>query len=294
MDEHGTSYPSTTVLDPSSAPVIRIASGDLLTVSTPSVLTRRRPPQSFEELAIPVVGPIGIQGASAGQTLAVELLRIDLRSRGALVALPGLGVFGDHVRTPTTRTVTVDDDFCDVDLGVRLPTHPMVGKLGVVVPNERVASSTVGVHGGNMDCRLLGTGATVLLPVLVDEGMLHIGDVHATQGDGECLGTAVETEATVTVKIRTHDFAIEVPTVVMDGSIATIGTGNTVDEAARGALRAMVNLLAGANGWSEIEAAMVVSSCCDLGICQMVNPRASVHARVPRHLAEGFAELMTS
>jgi len=57
-------------------------------------------------------------------------------------------------------------------------------------------------HGGNMDIRYIGRGATVFLPCYVDGCGLAVGDLHFAQGDGEVAGTAIEMDATVTLTTR--------------------------------------------------------------------------------------------
>ncbi|MDZ7642862.1 MAG: acetamidase/formamidase family protein [Woeseiaceae bacterium] len=54
-------------------------------------------------------------------------------------------------------------------------------------------------HGGNMDIRYLGVGATVYLPCHVTGCGLAVGDLHYAQGDGEVAGTAIEMDADVTL-----------------------------------------------------------------------------------------------
>lgn len=56
-------------------------------------------------------------------------------------------------------------------------------------------------NGGNMDVKQMQKGTTLLLPCFVRGCLLSIGDVHYAQGDGEVSGTAIEMDATVTVKI---------------------------------------------------------------------------------------------
>ena len=56
-------------------------------------------------------------------------------------------------------------------------------------------------NGGNMDIKQMQVGTTLLLPCFVDGCLLSIGDVHFAQGDGEVSGTAIEMDATVTVKL---------------------------------------------------------------------------------------------
>jgi formamidase len=57
-------------------------------------------------------------------------------------------------------------------------------------------------NGGNMDIKQMQVGTTLLLPCFVDGCLLSIGDVHFAQGDGEVSGTAIEMDATVTVKVN--------------------------------------------------------------------------------------------
>ncbi len=57
-------------------------------------------------------------------------------------------------------------------------------------------------NGGNMDVKQMQVGTTLLLPCFVDGCLLSIGDVHFAQGDGEVSGTAIEMDATVTVKLQ--------------------------------------------------------------------------------------------
>lgn len=56
-------------------------------------------------------------------------------------------------------------------------------------------------NGGNMDVKQIVKGTTLFLPCFVKGCLLSIGDVHFAQGDGEVSGTAIEMDATVTVKI---------------------------------------------------------------------------------------------
>jgi formamidase len=57
-------------------------------------------------------------------------------------------------------------------------------------------------NGGNMDVKQMVKGTTLLLPCFVKGCLLSIGDVHFAQGDGEVAGTAIEMDATVTVKLE--------------------------------------------------------------------------------------------
>jgi formamidase len=57
-------------------------------------------------------------------------------------------------------------------------------------------------NGGNMDVKQMQVGTVLLLPCFVKGCLLSIGDVHYAQGDGEVSGTAIEMDATVTVRVE--------------------------------------------------------------------------------------------
>jgi len=57
-------------------------------------------------------------------------------------------------------------------------------------------------NGGNTDVKQMVRGTTLLFPCMVKGCMLSMGDTHFAQGDGEVSGTAIEMNATVTVKVE--------------------------------------------------------------------------------------------
>ena len=62
--------------------------------------------------------------------------------------------------------------------------------MGVAPPPEwgRITSIIPRAHGGNLDIKALGAGATLYLPVFNDGALFSAGDGHAVQGDGEVDG----------------------------------------------------------------------------------------------------------
>ena len=74
-----------------------------------------------------------------------------------------------------------------------MPLKPFCGTIGV-------APAAPGLHsivpprevGGNMDIRDLSAGTVLYLPVAVPGALFSVGDTHATQGDGEVCGSAIE------------------------------------------------------------------------------------------------------
>jgi acetamidase/formamidase len=88
---------------------------------------------------------------------------------------------------------------------VRIPIRPHFGVMGVA-PKEAdyVDSIPPGYFGGNMDNWRVGKGATMYYPIAVPGGLFSIGDSHASQGDSELCGTAIECSLTGTFQLILH------------------------------------------------------------------------------------------
>ena len=83
-----------------------------------------------------------------------------------------------------------------------LPLAPMIGCFGVApAGGQAISTATSGPNGGNMDYRRFGPGTSVRFPVSAPGALFFIGDCHAVQGDGEIVGTGIETSYDVTVRL---------------------------------------------------------------------------------------------
>ena len=58
--------------------------------------------------------------------------------------------------------------------------------------------------GGNIDNWRIGKGPTMYYPVAVPGALLSAGDPHASQGDSELCGTAIECSLTGTFQLIVH------------------------------------------------------------------------------------------
>ena len=75
----------------------------------------------------------------------------------------------------------------------------MLGRLAVAPAGTEVFGGLwPGNFGGNMDSSDAREGTTVYLPIFHDGALFYFGDVHALQGDGEIVGSGLETTADVT------------------------------------------------------------------------------------------------
>ncbi len=130
-----------------------------------------------------------------------------------------------------------------------------------------------------MDCRELVAGSTLYLPVTVPGALLHLGDGHAAQGDGEVSGTAIECPMTTEVVV---DLVSDVPVpgihAETPGGRVTFGFDPDLDIAMADALDAMLGWMQELYGVGKGEALALASSVVDLRITQVANVTWGVHA----------------
>jgi len=204
----------------------------------------------------PMIGPVHIAGARAGDLLAVTLVDIEPGAYG-FTSITRNGWVTDRFPERLRVVWRLGRDYAVSDglPGVRIPNASFPGVLTTLPGPEQArqmlareaalkeAGGTVSPpldsnaypeavcgasgshaaeclrtfppreHGGNMDIRYLGVGATVYLPCYMDGCGLAVGDLHYAQGDGEVAGTAIEMDATVTLRTR----------IVRDGRISSRG-----------------------------------------------------------------------
>lgn len=201
----------------------------------------------------------------------------------------------------------------DVLDGISIPLRPHFGVIAVA-PREAdfVDSVPPSYFGGNLDNWRLGKGSTVYLPVSVPGALLSVGDPHATQGDGELGGTAIECSMTGTFQLILHKKAdlagqafadltyplIETETDwVLTGFshpnyLAEFGAKgqsevyatSSLDLAMKDAFRKMRRFLMNIKGLSEDEAIALMSAGVDFGVTQVVDGNWGVHAILSKRL----------
>lgn len=260
------------------APVLTVEQGEHFILETRSILSTPgfEEATDFEKFTIPVTGPVAISGVRAGAVLRIDVHAITIADRGAMLTLPGRGGFTGGLRR-FGRVVKISDGQIWFDEGISIPVRPMIGKLGVAPAHGELGSSTVGAFGGNMDCNDIVAGASVILPVQVNNVFLFAGDLHAAQGDGECSLTGVEVEGAVELSCTVLPRAeLSRPVILSHERVITMGDGESLDDAAKGALDDMLNLVCMDRGWSREKAAMLMSATADVAVSQLVNARASV------------------
>jgi len=223
----------------------------------------------------PVTGPVFVNGAAPGDALVVKVHEMRCPSRGATRVRPGMGVLSTFVDGPVVFLIDIRDGYAYLPGGSRVALAPMIGTIGVAPPHEALATGKPGPYGGNLDVRDIGPGCELVLPVYAPGALLYLGDVHATQGDGEFTGAAVEIRSEVVLSataIKPAPKTLVGPRVRRDGKITTIASDKPLDDAVRASVAAMINWLVEDYGFDRMGAYQFITNCGFGRVCQMVNP----------------------
>jgi acetamidase/formamidase len=276
------------VWDRSIAPVLHVAPGDTVVVELENAsggqLNAASDASALATLDFarinPVTGPIFVEGAKPGDALVVEILALDVDAWGWTANIPGFGLLADRFTEPALRSSRIANGTIELFTGMQLASVPMIGTIGVAPP-ETGAFSVIPPtpHGGNMDIRHVGAGATLYLPVSVEGALLSLGDGHAAQGDGEVCGTAIETSAVATLRISLErERHLPAPMLLTDPrsqragqAFATTGIGPDLFSAARDATTAMIAEIVRRTTLADIDAYLLASVAADLKISEIVD-----------------------
>ncbi len=278
--------------DAGNAPVLTIDSGDTVVVHTRDVSDNQIGPDSTVDViagldwdrVYPLAGPIAVDGAQPGDTLAIEVLDLHTQGWGWTAILPGLGLLADDFPDAYLRIFDLTaGDVTYLREDIAIPIEPFLGTMGVC-PAGASAQPVMppGRFGGNMDTRQLTRGATLYLPVQVDGALFSTGDAHGAQGDGEVCVTGLESPMYCSLRFTLHkDRPIPAPQYLTAGPLAprvadghwygTTGVGPDLYVGASEAVRAMVDHLAAEHGLSPEDAYLLCSLCVDLRISEIVD-----------------------
>ena len=294
-------------------PALRIKSGDIVVAPTRDAggfnekmepLPEEQKPRSEVFLERnPLVGPIYIEEARPGDTLAVTIQKIKLnrnyawsrhRSRfGCLTGeVPGKELLLNEPipenkfdwQLDLERNIGILELKESQRTRIEVPLHPFLGSIGVAPRFGRVETSlTPGEYGGNMDCIETKEGTILYLPVWVRGAYFNFGDVHAAQGDGEICGVALETTAEVTFKFNVlKGKTIEWPRLEDETHIMTAGSGRPLMECVRIAQVELVKWLVDDYGFEKWEAFQTISQVSTMRIGNVVDPSYTVVAKFPK------------
>ncbi|MEM7511599.1 MAG: acetamidase/formamidase family protein [Bacteroidota bacterium] len=241
---------------------------------------------SFEPIH-PLTGPVFVEGAEPGDVLAVTLHKIDLIDYGWNAVLPGFGFLASDFEGAYIKTYEFDSSTTHVQFNenIRVPLRPFPGVMGVAPSTEEMLNTIPPrANGGNMDDPNMVEGTTVYFPVFVEGALFSIGDAHAAQGLGEVCGTAIEAPTRIIYEVEVlKNKSIKEPQYETDDYYAVTAFAETLDEAARKAVRYMIDYLEAERGLSRMDAYALCSLAGDLKIAEVVD---LPHVLVTMHMSK--------
>ncbi|MEM3852172.1 MAG: acetamidase/formamidase family protein [Methanomassiliicoccales archaeon] len=242
------------------------------------------------------VGPIYVEDAMPGDILRVDILEIKCDRWGWTGIIPGFGLLTEQFPEPRLYHWSITNGLIsprknEFLTGLKLKARPFLGIVGVAPAEHSTAYTMIPPQyfGGNMDNRRICEGASVYFRVNVKGAMLCIADTHATQGDGEVCGTAVETPSRTTVRVRLFSDEGDIPTPSVIGKedlrrsrmYSTSGIGSDLYQAAKNAVLSMVKFVS-AHGVDQYEAYALCSVAGNLSISEIVDaPNWNVSFSIP-------------
>ncbi|MHB1440548.1 MAG: acetamidase/formamidase family protein [Cuniculiplasma sp.] len=231
------------------------------------------------ELFDGAVGPIAIKGAKPGDVIEVILDDIEIGLWGWTAIMNDFGLLKNEfdeklVIWKIEKGIALTPDSFSRKL--RIPLNPFLGIIGTSPPYGEYGMIPPQYFGGNMDNRMNRKGSRVFLPVTVEGANLSISDPHATQGDGEVCGTAIETSAVVRARVKLHkNMNISSPQTISKiedtySAFCTTGIGKNLYEASQKSVREMIQKLS-SSGFSREESYIISSVAGNLRISEIVD-----------------------
>jgi amidase len=245
----------------------------------------------------PETGPFFIEGAEPGDTLVVHILRLETnRATGYSASLlapytadPGF-LRAEAQREPKRANWRIDRQkgTAYLDPGefqgprIELPLRPMLGCIGTAPPNKAaIPTGYPDNFGGNMDYNGMGAGVTVMLPVFEPGALLFLGDGHARQGDGEVVGSAIETSLDVEFSVDLmKGKKINWPRLESQDFIMVLGSSRALNEALQHATTELMRWLMESYGFDERGASLLMGQGMEFEISNVVDPEFTIVAKM--------------
>lgn len=289
------------VYGPYVEPVLRVDPGAVIAAETHDAFEgkiRHETDKPTQILNFPYLnpqnGPIYVNGAQKGDTLAVYIKSIVPRGeqpRGTTVVMPE---FGGLVPTADTamlnpalpeivKKLHIDENGTRWNDKITLPYEPFIGTIGTSPEIEAITALQPDYYGGNMDLPDVGVGAIIYLPVNTEGALLYLGDCHAAQGDGELCGVAIEHPTVTTVQVDLiKGWPVRMPRLETENLIMSIGSTRPMEDAARMAYRDLIRWMAADFSFEEIEAYMLLTQCGRVRLGNMVDPKYTLGASIKK------------
>ena len=245
-----------------------------------------------EKLKWAVTGPIDVVGASAGGAVAVTIHSVQPTT-------PGVVVYGSYT-AEDPYLWWEDETACDVyrvtessvffDDRTTLPTRPLIGCLAARPATDEFHARLQGTYGGNLDCKELRDGATLVLPVEHDGAGLYFGDCKALMADGEIVGPPeIGARVVASAEPRDRPAAMTWPRLETESKMTTLVSGKQLEWSARQAYRELLEWIVEDYEIDRAKAALLMAMVADAGICQISNDDYTAYCTAPRDVWSPYA-----
>ena len=239
-----------------------------------------------------VTGPISVAGAQPGDAVAVTIHDVQITT-------PGVVVYGSY-RAADPLAWWDEETACEVypvtggwlsfDDRTTLETRPLIGCLAVRPELGELHAKLQGRYGGNLDCREIRAGATLVLPVFQPGAGLYFGDCKALMGDSEIVGPPeVGALISASAVVRPRPAAMHWPRLETGESLTTLVSGKPLEWSARQAFRELLEWVVEEFELPRSKAALLLAMTATAGICQISNTDYTAYCTVARTVLEPYA-----
>ena len=243
-------------------------------------------------------GPFYVEGALPGDTLVVHLVKLRANKP---IGRQG-SRFNQHAVTQAyALSAKYDPNFNgnwqqDTDKNIAtlspspglphltIPMKTMLGCISVAPPGEEQDTGTdLGVFGGNLDYNDNVEGTTLYFPVFHPGALLGMGDAHGAMGDGEVVGTGLETSVDVTFTVDViRGYASPQVRAETKDYLISFGVSGSVPESIQLATAQLADWLKHDYNLNDGEVALLLGDVMKYDITELVDPHFNVAAKVPK------------
>ena len=284
-------------------PALRIKPGERIVTKTADAAGVDWNGKQVAQGPNPQTGPFFVEGAEPGDMLVVSIEKLEInRTSGysssllAPYAVDPAALIARVDREPRRANWILDkaknvarldgNDIGGLELGLR----PMLGCVGVApARKEAVATSTPGPFGGNMDYAGMNAGVKVMLPVYEPGALLFIGDGHALQGEGEVVGTGIETSMDVEFSVQVvKKKPLQWPRLENETHLMVLGSERPLLQALQHATSEMHRWLMQDYGMSERGASILMGQALEYQVGNVVDPHFTMVAKMRKSILAGL------
>lgn len=283
-------------------PVLSVADGDTIVATTLDAWGFDLRGEKLASAPNPMTGPFFVEGAEPGDALSVRIDRMTPNRGDGWTFCPVATNVVEPAfvaRMPERRRVIwrldrengvarLAEPTADLE-GWSVPLAPMIGCFGVAPPlGQAISTATSGPYGGNMDSRLFGPETIAYFPVFAPGALFYLGDGHFSQGDGEIVGTGIETSFEIEFTVRVlKGKTIAWPRGETAEDIFTIGNARPLDQALQHATTEMLGWLASDYSLDTVSASHLLGQAVRYDVANVFNPAYSVACRLAKHWLKG-------